>query len=296
MIAPVCVVCGVSLVRKSNRGAPPRYCDAHRPTWRAENPPERNVPQTYTRREGRLVEGSDAELVALFQAGDEDAFAAIYRRYAPRLITYIWRRCSDWHWAEDLVQEAMITAARYIPHGTMHDLNGYLILCVRQTWWMRATQQRRRPETEPFDPAARYRGHIGFVEELILERETIREVAAMLGCLPHGDREIAILKLLYGHDLESAAAELGCTKSSAAAAWRRCTRKFAGWAGTRSGRDALAQALILAQTPDAVPIESQCKVPGCARPRHAYERCQYHAEGMLARRRQLAAQRQGAAS
>ncbi len=246
-----CIVCSAPLVRRSTRGVPPRYCDAHRPTWRAESPPDWNRPQTYARRDNRQIDGSDRELVALYQAGDEAAFAAIYQRYAPRLMVYIWRRCNDWHMAEDLVQEAMLQAARYIPHGTMHDLNGYLILVVRQIWWMRATQMRRRPATEPFDPHGTYRGQLGFVENDVTERETIQEVIALLDCLPDDEREVATLKLLYGYDIPGTAQALGRGRSSIGAAWRRCSRKFAAWAGTKSHYDALDQALILARYPDA---------------------------------------------
>jgi DNA-directed RNA polymerase specialized sigma24 family protein len=71
---------------------------------------------------------SDAELVATFQAGDADAFEAIYCRYASLLTVYIWRRCGRWHLAEEMMQEAMLNAWKYIPHGTIHNLNGYLIL------------------------------------------------------------------------------------------------------------------------------------------------------------------------
>lgn len=185
----------------------------------------------------------------------------------------------------------MLQAARYIPHGTMHDLNGYLILCVKQVWWMRATQMRRRPQLEPFDPHGTYRGQVGFVENQVIERETLQEVAALLECLPDNERDVATLKLFYGYDIPGTAKALGRGRSSVGAAWRRCTRKFEGWAGTKSHYDALDQALILARYPDIAPIENQCKVRGCSRARHAYERCEYHAEGMLARRRQLAAQR-----
>jgi len=234
---------------------------------------------------------SDAELVTAFQFGNEDAFTAIYRRYATRLTVYIWRRCGDWHLAEDLVQEAMLKAARYIPHGTMHDLNGYLILCVRQVWWMRAAQIRIRPETAPLDPHGVYRDYVAYVEDIVIERETFQEVATLLDCLPDEDRAVAQLKLFYGYDLNSAADALGRGRSGASAAWRRCHRKFVAWAGTKQHYAALDQALILARYPDTVSVENQCKVAGCARPRHAYERCEHHAESMLARRRQLAEKR-----
>jgi hypothetical protein len=124
-----------------------------------------------------------------------------------------------------------------------------------------------------------------------MERETMQEVASLLDTLPDEDRAVATLKLLYGYDLPGAADALGRGRSGVSAAWRRCTRKFAAWAGTKSHYEALDQALILARYPDVAPLENQCRVPGCARPQHAYERCQYHAESLLARRRQLAAQR-----
>jgi DNA-directed RNA polymerase specialized sigma24 family protein len=193
--------------------------------------------------------------------------------------------------AEDLVQEAMLQAARYIPHGTIHDLNGYLILCVKEIWWMRATQLRRRPETEPFDPHGMYRGQFGFVENDVTERETIQEVITLFDCLPDDERDVAMLKVIYGYDISGAADVLGRGRSGVGAAWRRCTRRFTAWAGTKQHYDALDQALILARYPDSTPVENCCKVSGCARPRHAYERCEYHAEGMLARRRQLAEKR-----
>lgn len=231
---------------------------------------------------------SDAELVAAFQQGSEEAFEEIYRRYAPRLVVYIWRRCGHWHWAEEIVQEAMLKAARYIPHGTMYDLNGYLILCARQVWWLRAEQERRKPQPDTFDPWGAYSGHVGFVEDLAIERETAREIIDLLNMLPGDERDVALLKVLYDYDLQSAAQLLGRSRSNASALWRRTTRKLAGWKGTKSGREALEQALILAAQPEAVAIEDQCRVPGCSRPRHAHERCQYHADALLVRRRQIA--------
>lgn len=234
---------------------------------------------------------SDAELVAAFQQGNEEAFTEIYRRYAPRLTVYIWRRTRHWHWAEEIVQEAMLKAARYIPHGTMYDLNGYLILCARQIWWLRVEQERRKPQPDAFEPLGVYRGYVAEVEDLVVERETTREAIELMNYLPSDEREVALLKVVYGYDLESAAQRLGRSKSSASACWRRTTRKMAAWKGTKRGREALDQALILAARPNAVAIEDQCRVPGCTRARHAYQRCQYHAEKMLARRRELALQR-----
>ncbi len=234
---------------------------------------------------------SDAELVAAYQAGDDAAFDVIYERYALLLRQYAYRRVGDWQFAEDLVQEAMLKAARYIPHGTIHSLDGYLILCVRELWWRRAEQARKRPETWPLDALHRYRRYGGDVVAHIEERETLQEVAVLLQTLPDPDREVALLKLFYGHDLPSVAQASGRSLSSVKAAWKRCWHKFRAWGGGKEGRRALDQALVAITWPDAVPVERQCRVTGCCRPRHAYERCEYQANGLLARRRALAERR-----
>lgn len=234
---------------------------------------------------------TDAELVAAFQSGDEGAFEAIYRRYAPRLCRYIERRCGSQEWAEELVQEAMLKAARHIPHGAIYDLNSYLVLCVREMWWRRAEQARRRPDERHLDPHS-YNGHAGFVEDIVLERETIREVAVLISRLGEFDHAVAALKLLGGYDLPGVAELLGVSTSSARNAWRRASRKLQAWSGGKRAYAALEQALISSAWPEAVPLDSQCRVPGCARPRHALERCAHHAEELLARRRQLLSARQ----
>jgi RNA polymerase sigma factor (sigma-70 family) len=233
---------------------------------------------------------SDDTLVRRFQHGDEDAFTAIYHRYAGLLRWNAWKLCGDWHFAEDICNEVWLTAWKYIPHGTMYKLDSYLVLLVKQRWWLVLNQLQRRPET-PLDVYNIYRTNVSYVEDVVIERETLCEIEQLLSYLPHAERQVATLKLLAGYDLRGAAAALGCSVSLSRALWRRCTRKFTAWAGTKQHYAALDQALILAREPAAVPIESQCKVPGCGRERHAYERCEYHAENMLARRRGLAAKR-----
>jgi RNA polymerase sigma-70 factor, ECF subfamily len=233
----------------------------------------------------------DAELVARYQEGDADAFTEIYQSYAPLLRRYLYRRCRDWEHAEDLVQEAMLKAARYIPHGQIYDLNGYLTLCALQRWRLRCAQGRAYAADEPFDPETPYPGSVGSVESLVAERETVREVSALLDLLPEVERDVARLKVFVGHDLASAGEVLGIGRSAASSAWRRSTRKLSGWAGTKTGRAALDQAIILSRSPTTTTPEEQCRVPGCARPRYAHGRCQYHHDAMLARRRQLAAKR-----
>jgi RNA polymerase sigma factor (sigma-70 family) len=55
---------------------------------------------------------SDAQLVALVRSGDDGAFEELYRRYAARLRGFVTRRVGDPARAEDLTQDAFMSALR----------------------------------------------------------------------------------------------------------------------------------------------------------------------------------------
>ena len=57
---------------------------------------------------------SDAELVSAVRAGDDAAFAELFRRYGPRIRGYVQRRLGDSGRAEDVTQEAFLSALRHI--------------------------------------------------------------------------------------------------------------------------------------------------------------------------------------
>lgn len=46
---------------------------------------------------------------------DRQAFAALYRRYYPLIVRYIYRRVGDRHTTEDLVAEVFLMVLRYLP-------------------------------------------------------------------------------------------------------------------------------------------------------------------------------------
>ncbi|MDQ3871400.1 MAG: sigma-70 family RNA polymerase sigma factor, partial [Chloroflexota bacterium] len=56
--------------------------------------------------------GSDADLVAATRAGDESAFSELYRRYHPMIVGYVRRLVRDHGRAEDVAQEAFVSALR----------------------------------------------------------------------------------------------------------------------------------------------------------------------------------------
>ena len=58
------------------------------------------------------VPTTDAALVERTRAGDDGAFAELYRRYQPRIAAFVRRLLRDETRAEDVTQEAFISALR----------------------------------------------------------------------------------------------------------------------------------------------------------------------------------------
>src|SRR5881396_1499099 len=62
--------------------------------------------------EGRDHQASDARLTIAVSGGDDEAFAVLYARYAPRISTYLSRLLDDEHLAQDLTHEVFVSALR----------------------------------------------------------------------------------------------------------------------------------------------------------------------------------------
>lgn len=71
---------------------------------------DHTMPLDLTIRGDVLTEASDAELVRAAQEGDKAAFAALYRRYLPRIHRYFYARTGDVQRAEDLTAQTFAAA------------------------------------------------------------------------------------------------------------------------------------------------------------------------------------------
>jgi len=70
--------------------------------------PESTAPGTGARPRIRVPSEEDAELVRQMQAGDEQAFAIFYDRFAPGLFSMIYAILHDHKESEDVLQEAFV--------------------------------------------------------------------------------------------------------------------------------------------------------------------------------------------
>jgi RNA polymerase sigma-70 factor (ECF subfamily) len=93
-------------------------------------------------------------LVAIARHRDKKAFAALFQYYAPRVKTYQIRQGADDATAEELAQEALLTAWRKADRFDPAKASaGTWIFTVARNLRIDALRKARRPEFDPEDPA-----------------------------------------------------------------------------------------------------------------------------------------------
>lgn len=150
--------------------------------------------------------GTDHDLIRRVAAGDREAFAALYDRYAARLLGLIVRVLGNRTEAEDVLQEVFLqvwgTADRYDPDRSPAD--AWLLLLGRS----RALDRLRRrtvPTTDELpEPAA---PAVDPARDLIRCEEGERARAAVTR-LPPEQREPLLLAFFHGLTHEQVAARL----------------------------------------------------------------------------------------
>jgi RNA polymerase sigma-70 factor (ECF subfamily) len=168
-----------------------------------------------------MPRGSDDPLVTGIAAGREEALAAVYDRFAPRLLAAAWGMLGSREEAEDAVQEVFLNLVR--SRATLKhvgSLQGYLFTALRHAAtrrWSRRARERApadlgaaeraaAPDAAPAEPSGR------------LERA--------LQTLPPEQREVVALKIDGGLTFAEIAAVLGTSINTAASRYRYALEKL----------------------------------------------------------------------
>ena len=143
---------------------------------------------------------TDAELTRAAAAGDHDAFARIYDRYADRLHDFCVGMLRDRDGAADCVQDTFCAAATRLPQLREPDkLRPWLYSIARNEALRRIREQRREtpsdelPDTVSHDPGP---------DTLAARTELADLIAEAAGGL--SDRDRTVLELAYRHGLDGA--------------------------------------------------------------------------------------------
>jgi RNA polymerase sigma-70 factor (ECF subfamily) len=180
----------------------------------------------------------DATLVGRSVSGDDQAFAVLVRRYQSPLYRHAWRLTQDRRTAEDVVQEAFVTAWRRLP--TLDRAESF------RSWLYQITTRRsidvvraRRPE-QPVDtvaPAAEPASTEAGPATRLEQRAQIADLAAALQELPVGQRAAWCLREIdeLSYDEIATALELpvSTVRGRIARARHELAERMSAWQTTR---------------------------------------------------------------
>jgi RNA polymerase sigma-70 factor (ECF subfamily) len=167
---------------------------------------------------------TDIELIALLSAGDLEAAACLYDRYAPTLLALSLRIVRQRAEAEDVVHDAFVTmanrAAQYAPERG--SVVAWLVTLVRNLSIDRARRRERRGAILRNLVAEEPKGIGGDPEELLSDAQIRAKVRRALATIPAVQRatlEFAFFEgLSYTEIAEREQIPLGTIKSRAARA------------------------------------------------------------------------------
>ncbi len=145
---------------------------------------------------------NDIQLIQKILSGDNEAFNALVQKYQKSVHTLVWRRIGDFHYAEEITQDAFLQA--YEKLSTLKDPSqfaGWLYaianrLCIA---WMR----KQRPAMQPLDaPSIKAIDNLTYERYVSEQRESeaierrYEIVEALLAKLPESEREVMTLYYL----------------------------------------------------------------------------------------------------
>jgi RNA polymerase sigma factor (sigma-70 family) len=141
---------------------------------------------------------TDAELARAAAAGDREAFAGIYDRYADRLHDFCVGMLRDRDGAADCVQDVFCTAATRLPQLRDPDkLRPWLYAIARNEALHRIRERRRETLSDELPEAA---SHEPGPDTLAARTELANLIAEAAGGL--SDRDRSVLELAYRHGLD----------------------------------------------------------------------------------------------
>lgn len=168
----------------------------------------------------------DAELLARFAAGDQDAARELTETLLPGVLRQAWRLLSDQAEAEDVAQEAMLRLWRQAPRWRAGEARV-------STWLYRVTRNlcldrlRRRKVVAPVDELPEQADPAPGALERLARGEETRALARAITGLPDRQREALVLRHFEGLGNPEIAERMGCSVEAVESLLSRARRQLA---------------------------------------------------------------------
>ncbi len=162
------------------------------------------------------------DLISRCVAGDQEAHYQLYKLYSKAMYNTAWRITNDPDDAEDVLQEAFISAFRNLRHFRQDATFGSWlkkIVVNKAINFLKRKKMESIPEDENWDLAEKE-------QEEYAEPLTVERVKRAIQQLPDGYRSVLSLYLLEGYDHQEIAQILGITESTSKSQFNRSKKKL----------------------------------------------------------------------
>jgi len=176
-----------------------------------------------------MTEPSEAGLAERLRAGDADALATLFDRYADRIHRHCFRLTADRTDAEDATATTFLEVWRHRDRVVVHDgslvpwLHGVATNVCRN---LTRGRRRRRLATARLPAAAAQADHADAVGDRLDAERRVRGVLDAIASLPQRERDVVALVAWSGLSYEQAAAALGVPVGTVRSRLSRARRRL----------------------------------------------------------------------
>jgi RNA polymerase sigma-70 factor (ECF subfamily) len=187
-----------------------------------------------------LKRAEEKRLIQRAQAGDEEAFAQLYRAHVQAIYRYVYQRVSDVHLAEDITGDVFIKALEGLPH--YQDRGQTWLAWLYRIAHARVVDFYRKRDRRPRDSDLDYADNIDMAENSDMDaglvEKTMQETLQIaLEALTDEQRQVIHLRFMEGKRIDAVAQIMDKKPNAIKALQHRALRTMASRL-ERAGLDA----------------------------------------------------------
>ena len=179
------------------------------------------------------TEAPDEQLVAAAREGSDEAFEALFRRYRDRVVGYVRGMCSDHGRAEDIVQEAFMSALRALRRSDQEIVFRPWIYEIAKNACIDHLRRARRAQevsmdSDDFSPVdeSRLSQVAAGTDAAVARRNQLESLRMAFDDLPPTQHEILVMRELEGLSYDSIGSRMGLTRGAVESLLFRARRRL----------------------------------------------------------------------
>jgi RNA polymerase sigma factor (sigma-70 family) len=167
------------------------------------------------------TEAADDQLVAAVREGSDEAFEALYRRYRPRIVAYVRSMCGDHARAEDVTQEAFMSALRGLRSCDKEIVFRPWVYEIAKNACIDHIRRAGRSgevsiDSEDFSPVeeGRISESVSGTDAEVTRRRELESLQMAFGDLPESQHRILVMRELEGLSYERIGSRMGLSRGA----------------------------------------------------------------------------------